>query len=652
MERFYNNITGPDEEEFGSPKPLTALPGSSLFEIAFRNRWLILACTVSMLALGITYLRFSTPIFTSTSLVYVEQKGPKIVDENTGVMTQSKNYLYTQVELIRSTPVLVEVLNSPGIKEMKTLETIEGPLVDFLKKNLDITVGKKDDLINVSFDSPYPEEAAQLVNSVVDKYITYSSKEKQGTTLDVLELLQKDNIRRENELAEKLEEMSKFRQEHIVAVRGSYDTRYVLERINQLQLQLTNLYATHLTDKHPSVIATKKKIEQLKQQNESDAQYSILQTECEQIRKRCDILDDRIKELSTIENAGALNISIVEVARIPEKPSKPQKSRVLAITLVLGLMLGGGLALLRSTMDHKIHSVEEINAIFDIPVLGSVPSMPKKDTLSGRGQKVHLESDSFVAEAYRTIRTSIFFRAPGDRAQTILITSPAMGEGKTTLASNLAIAMAQADQKTLILDADLRKHNQHNIFQTSNEVGLSSVLAGKISLEKAIQSTRVERLDLLATGPVVQSPAELLNSTRFAQLLKDLSARYDRIVIDSPPVMSVTDSHILATLCDITLLVLRIESSTHKSSQHACETLLSVGANLFGVVANDVSKRSRGYAYGYGYVYGNHASVMKDQKVELLLGGRKRGKPGIKITEQAKVATNKTREQVGKQRLL
>jgi len=188
----------------------------------------------------------------------------------------------------------------------------------------------------------------------------------------------------------------------------------------------------------------------------------------------------------------------------------------------------------------------------------------------------------------------------------VLITSPAPVDGKTTLVSNLGIAMAQAGQKTLILDADFRRPMQHEIFKLDHDhKGLSSVLAGTTTLQDAIQPTKTKGLDVLPCGPDVPNPSEMLNSETFARTLEQLCERYDRIVIDSPPVMPVTDSQILAAVCDITLLVLRAERSTRRASQQARDALLSVGAHMLGAVVNDVPRKSARYGYygGYGYYY-------------------------------------------------
>jgi capsular exopolysaccharide synthesis family protein len=285
------------------------------------------------------------------------------------------------------------------------------------------------------------------------------------------------------------------------------------------------------------------------------------------------------------------------------------------VSLILGLLFGLGIAIIRERLDWRLRSAEEISTILATPVLGVVPSMSgngKKDT-GNKGQKVHLEPKSSVAEAYRSIRTAVFFGVPKGQARTILVTSPAPNDGKTTMVSNLAIAMAQAGQKTLIVDADFRKPMQHNIFGFANEVekGLSSILSGQISLDNAIRSCPTDGLFLLTSGPEIPNPSELLNSEAFSNLLKELTHRYDRVIIDSPPITSVADSQILAAICDITILVIRAEKSTRKMAQQAKEALAGIGARLLGAVVNDVSPRHSRYGYyshynyyGYGYGYG------------------------------------------------
>ena len=448
------------------------------------------------------------------------------------------------------------------------------------------------------------------------------------------------------------------------------------------------------------------------------AMYSELQSTKKQIEGFCEILDNRIKEINVTEDVGALNISILEVARPADSPSKPEKTKYMATALALGLMLGGGLAVLRDMLDYRLRSAEEISVVLGVPVLGVVPAMSggkstalpgqnvsgllrgivngshqrtsgkvtvglskskaeeaprdnveraerihsefksvkwihnvnkkthraspegvhrekmrerqqrttiptrlvrkekgilKKTDIVRRGQKAHLEPKSVVAEAYRTIRTAVFFGVPKEEAKTILVTSPSPGDGKSTIVSNLAIAMAQAGQKTLVIDADLRKPMQHRIFEIAKEEkGLTDVVAGAESLEEAKKTGPVEGLDILSCGTEIPNPSEVLNSNAFAQVLGELSREYDRVIIDSPPVGPVADSQILSAICDVTLLVLRAEVSTRKHSQHARDSLIGVGGHLLGAIVNGVRRKDGHYGYYSGYGYYRHHGYYGD----------------------------------------
>jgi succinoglycan biosynthesis transport protein ExoP len=737
LNQYTNNR--PIEEDVGRVEiapPVRVMP-ESLIQIVWHSRWIVLLALIVVLVAAFTYIFKATPIYTSTSRIYVEQTGPKIITEiEQGVMTQSKNYLYTQAELLKSTPILAAALDKPGIRELKTFDRITNQ-IGYLKKTLDATVGKKDDIISLSFDSPDPVEAARLVNAVVDSYVTYHATRKRSTSAEVLKILQSEKVKRSQELSERLKVMMDFKKENIGLAFESNRGNVILERLDRLSVVLTEaqlatiesrsayestekmvsdpimlkqfveaqrsrgVYVSRSNEEtelksrleqlqlrrsdrlrevkpdHPAVkaidseiaqvenriadlatefaqaqlqvaeqqyLAAKEKEEQIAkyfeeqrqqvvQLNEQLAQYTILQSEWEQTKKLCDILDDRIKELNVTEDVGALNISILEVARPATTPSKPQKARIMGIALVLGLVLGGGLALLRDWMDQRLRSAAEISAILGVPMLGVVPSMSRRQTAVARGQKVHLESTSSAAEAYRTIRTSVFFSVPKGEGKTILISSPGAGDGKTTLVSNLAITMAQAGQRILVLDADFRKPMQHEIFEVRKEPGLSNVLAGMHTLGESIQHSAIDDLAVLACGQDVANPSEMLNSEAFADIMVELSKKYDRIVVDSPPVMPVTDACILGAICDVTLLVLRAEKSTRKAAQQARDGLLSVGAHLLGTVVNNVP-RSKGrygyYYYGYGY-YGyryGYGRKKKKRESEMKVIPRAAANPG------------------------
>jgi capsular exopolysaccharide synthesis family protein len=258
------------------------------------------------------------------------------------------------------------------------------------------------------------------------------------------------------------------------------------------------------------------------------------------------------------------------------------------------LILGTGLAL----VDPRVRSVEEVMSATALPVTGVIPRMRRNLSLQSRGRKVHLDPMSDVSEAYRAVRSALFF---GPKGKTVLITSPTRSEGKSTTAANVAIALAEAGQRVLLVDADLRTPIQHRIFAATNDTGVANVVAGRASIDRAIQSSGIRGLDILPCGTVPINPAETVNNQAFADLLSELSRRYEYVIVDSPPVMTVTDARILGAMCDLTLLVVRAEWSRKRAAQDARDGLLGFGANILGVVVNDGPRNRQRYGYYGGY---------------------------------------------------
>ncbi len=693
--------------------------GPSLIHVIWRRRWIVAIATVASLVAGWVQLNRTTPLYTSTSQLYVERVSPKIIPGAEDFTTMGPwNYLNTQCALFKATPIAASALERPGIRQLRTFAGVSNP-VGYLKAMVRAALGKNDDIISVSLESPYPEEAAQIVNAVVDAYVTYQSANRRNTAAEVLKILQREKARRDVELASALRAMVDFKKSNpLLAFEGSdgsfmskrmesYSTaliavqsdildamaayqatkdtvsdptrlRHFVElrrlvgrdglaapeagslraEVDRLELQLGEM-KRECTDAHPGIQALEAKLAERKERlaslekqlagaellvaarrlealkekeaqvrksfeeqrkemvdlNAQAAQYTLLRSEWEQARKLCDIIDDRIRQINVNEDTGALNITILEAALPAGGPSSPDKRRTMAMALIIGLMLGVGLAMARNWIDQRFHSADEISTALAVPILGMIPQMPGRESLVARGRKVEAEPTSHAAESYRTVRTAIYFGVPDGQAKRIVVTSPEPGDGKTTLVSNLGIAMAQAGQRTLIIDADFRKPMQHKVFEIERERGLSGVLAGRESLDAAIQRTKVECLDILPTGPTPPNPSEMLNSQVFADLLDALSTRYDHILIDSPPVMPVTDARILGAICNVTILTIRAEKSNRKVAERARDGLLSVGAHILGVVVNAVPRKedryyhysSYGYYYkhGYGYGYGH-----------------------------------------------
>jgi capsular exopolysaccharide synthesis family protein len=282
--------------------------------------------------------------------------------------------------------------------------------------------------------------------------------------------------------------------------------------------------------------------------------------------------------------------------------------RTLALAILVGCVVGCGLAVVPDWYDYRLRNADEIKQSLGITVLGLIPRVADETSPIARGQKIHIDPTSEVAEAYRSLRTAIYFGSKDRPARSILVTSPERGDGKTTLASNLAISMAQAGRRTLLIDADMRAPMQDLIFSMNGRLGLATVLQGKDSLDNCVRHTGIENLDLLPAGVAARNPSELLNSQKYIELIELLSEKYDHVVIDSPPLLAVTDARIIAASADATVLVLRAGKSNRKLGELSIDGLLSVGAKLLGAVVNDVQRRGYSYYGSYGrYGYGEEA---------------------------------------------
>jgi succinoglycan biosynthesis transport protein ExoP len=341
----------------------------------------------------------------------------------------------------------------------------------------------------------------------------------------------------------------------------------------------------------------------------SATEYAKLTGDVERLQRQCDLIDNRIAEISVNSIASApLDIRVLEPARAEQSPVKPRKTLSLAAALMAGVVLGIGMAMLREWQDVRLRKPEEIMELLGTPVIASIPRVNPRLSAVTRGQLVRLDPRSPAAEAYRGIRTSLHLGTAGGGAKTILLASPTSGDGKSTIASNLAIAFAQAGDRTLLVDCDLRHPVQHLIFESDGAVGLANVMSEDEKLRDALRPTNVPGLYLLPCGQVPENPSELLASKRFARLMSALGETFDRIIIDSPPVMAATDARILAASADATLLVLRMNRSMRQLGVLALEGLQQVGANVVGAIANDVPSAPSYSNYGGSWQYAKHSS--------------------------------------------
>jgi len=325
-------------------------------------------------------------------------------------------------------------------------------------------------------------------------------------------------------------------------------------------------------------------------------------------------------EESRIKEAGQTgNVRIIDKAIPPESPIKPKKKLNILLGALLGLVLGGGLALMLESLDTSVRSIEDVE-VLDLPVLGYVPKIknPEKhrqrtkssdNPLGPEARKVastllmHFAPKSPVSEAYRTLRTNIQFSNLDHPPQAILITSPGPGEGKSTTVANLAVTFSQMGTKTLLIDADFRRPILHSLFGIEKEPGITNYLAGKIHLEGIIRKTPVENLDLITCGVIPPNPSELLASQRMKEFIAELKNRYQMIIFDTPPVIVVTDAMVLGVLLDGVALVASAGQTSQEGLGRAKTLLDNVNAKVMGAVLNKIEAKHSYGSYHYYYYY-------------------------------------------------
>ncbi len=307
---------------------------------------------------------------------------------------------------------------------------------------------------------------------------------------------------------------------------------------------------------------------------------------------------DQLEVERDLKQGGA---QLVAEAAVPTSPVSPKPVRAALFALVLGGSLGVGLALLRDYPDDSVKTDEDVQKVAPgLNVLGLIPALPSWKA-PDEAHVVSVEDPSSPpAEAYRTLRTAVQFLALERRVSRIQFTSANAQEGKTTTLANLGVALARSGQRVALVCCDLRRPRIHEFFGLSNAEGFTSVLLGSVSLRSALQETSVDRLFLLASGPLPPNPSELLNSRVAAELIDRLAADGFLVLIDSPPLLPVTDAMVLAKRVDATLLVCSAGQTTRKELRRAVDLLQQVNAPLAGAVLNGAVAEN-GYGYSYGY---------------------------------------------------
>ena len=487
--------------------------------------------------------------------------------------------------------------------------------------------------------STEPELARDIANTAAEVYIELSLGEKKESARRSLSLLTNQISDLKNQIEESRMAMVEYLDREGAPEAGaetatdpektgSTTTASLLNNLHSRLVQLRierGQYLTKYKEKHPKLKEIEREIQVLLEVIRVEEERLNLARkraiEYEILKKRADVNEDlynillkKLTELDLSKGAIESNTVIIERAETPAAPIAPQKKRNLTLGALLGFFLGLGAIFVTEYFDPTLQTPAEAESYLDLPVLASIPRMVRPGEMKKGEGKKHLflisakSPRSHEAEMFKSLRTNIRFTDFKTDTLALLVTSSSPREGKTTIATNLAITTAHADSRTILIDTDMRRPDTHNIFNVKNETGISSFLKGEASLENIILPTSINGLSIIPSGPVPSNPSELLESPRIKELITVLKSKYDRVIFDSPPAGALADARIIASIVDGVILVCFAGHIDRKFVLRTKQQLEKAGAKIYGVVLNYIELKLRSYYYYYHsvYQYGYH----------------------------------------------
>lgn len=334
--------------------------------------------------------------------------------------------------------------------------------------------------------------------------------------------------------------------------------------------------------------------------NRKSIEASVLQRELDSNRQIYESLLQRTKETDISSERRTTNVRVIDEAEVPRGPISPNVPRDLMISLGTSLLLAIGLAFFFEQMDNRIRTPQEMKAYLHVPFLGMVPVTPREKD-GGANPLMNGQVAPNFSEALKTIRTNVLFSSAEEGLRTLVVTSAGPGEGKSIVAANLAMALAQAGQRVLLIDADMRRPRVHEIFDTPQEPGLSNILTGNAKVTEAVRRSPVSGLWVMSSGHIPPNPAELLGSRRYLDLIASLEDHFDWAIVDTPPVLAVTDSAVAGRHASGVVFVVASDKTSRHAAQEAVSQLESASVHIVGTVLNRVDLVRHPYYYSSYY---------------------------------------------------
>ncbi|MEZ9109854.1 polysaccharide biosynthesis tyrosine autokinase [Vibrio cyclitrophicus] len=487
--------------------------------------------------------------------------------------------------------------------------------------------GKKTGILRLVLEGDQPEKIQQILNSIASDYLMQNVERTSAEAEKSLQFLRGHLPEIQQELDRSEGKLNKFKIEND-SVDLALEAESVLKTMVTIESQLNELtfkeadIAQRFKKSHPAYIALNEKRETLEGEKRrlENMVAKMPQTQQEVIRLSRDVevnqaiylqLVEKVQELNVMKASAVGNVRVLDYAETLEEPVKPKKAIIVVIATLLGGMLSVAFVLVKAAFHRGVESPDQIEQI-GLPVYAAVPKSDLQIELTNRfkskkkqtkgTQALLAESNpaDLSVEALRGLRTSLHFAMLEAKNNILMISGPAPGIGKSFISTNFAAVAAKTGQKVLLIDADMRKGYLQQSFGVNWDNGLSDVLSGKQEFAQSVKTTPVENLDIITRGQVPPNPSELLMHPRFAELMEWASKEYDLVIVDTPPVLAVTDPSIVGAFAGTTLMVARYGQNTIKEIDVARHRFEQSGIEVKGVIFNAIEKKASS-SYGYGY---------------------------------------------------
>lgn len=529
----------------------------------------------------------------------------------------------------QSVSIFVSLLKSRPGTYFTVLRQGRNQAINQLSNNISFSEqGKGTGLLELIVESHSPDLAVRILDEIANLYVQQDIDQKSAESQKTLEFLEKQLPA----LKEQMESATAALNEYRIregSIDLSLETQNILNGAVDLKTQITLLQQKRdelrqkYTESHPTIVSTDKQIARLHDQAASydkkikvlpDTQQAILRLSRD-VEVNTELYATLLNNAQTLRlaKAGTVgNIRVVDYAIPPDAPIKPRKMVIMGVALVLGLILGIAALLVRRLLKRGIDDPNLIEQQLNIPVYATIPHSKSQNVLSHRLKSdsslnttlpvaLALENKEDIAiESLRSLRTTLHFAFLDAKNNIVLITGPSPNVGKTFVATNLAIIMTDAGKKVLLIDGDMRRGSMSKMLGIPREQGLSEIISGAIKIDDAIHKIPGTNIDFIPTGAIPPNPSELLLHERFGFLLESIHKRYDLVIIDSPPVLAVTDATIISRQASATILVVKAGEHPIREIEQSTRRLIQAGANLKGVVLNGLHPSSGGRGYGFG----------------------------------------------------